>query len=49
MRRVMIVPDMSLDERMEDKRLRDELRRRRDGGERNLYISRGQIRRREVN
>jgi len=49
LRRVMIVPDMSMDERMQDKRLRDELKRRRDNGERDVYISRGQIRRRVVN
>ena len=42
-RRVMIVPDLTVRERMEDKKLREELRRRRDAGENDIYISRGKI------
>lgn len=45
-KRVMILPDLTVKERMEDKRLRDELRKRRDDGENGLYISKGQIRQR---
>ena len=45
-KRVMIVPDLSVKEREEDRKLREELRRRREGGENNLYISKGQIKRR---
>ena len=42
-RRVLIVPDLTVREREEDKKLRDELRRRRDNGERRLFISKGEI------
>lgn len=45
-RKIMIVPDLSVKEREADRILRGELRRRRDEGERNIYISRGQIKRR---
>lgn len=42
-RRIMVGPDLTKKERIRDKELRDELRRRRDNGERGLYINRGQI------
>lgn len=45
----MFVPDMTVSEREEDKRLRDELRRRREDGEQGLYISKGQIRKKTRN
>ena len=47
-RRVMIVPDLTVREREEDKKIRDELRRRRDNGEKRLYISKGKIVQRNV-
>ena len=46
-KRVMIMPDLTLREREKDKRLRDELRHRRDEGEVGLFISRGQIKTRQ--
>lgn len=47
-RRTMIVPDMTVKEREKDKRLREELRRRREEGERGIYINRGEIKRRDA-
>jgi len=44
--RVMIFPDLSRQEREKDYQLRSELRRRRQEGESNIYISKGEIRRR---
>ncbi|KAK4317199.1 hypothetical protein Pmani_011680 [Petrolisthes manimaculis] len=38
---VSVTPDMTYKQRQEDKRLRDELRRRKGMGETNLYISKG--------
>ena len=43
LRRVMVVPDMSAKERENDRMLRGELRRRRDEGERNIFIRKGRI------
>ena len=42
-RRIMIVPDLTVKERFEDKKLREELRRRRDDGENDIFISKGKI------
>lgn len=41
--RVFITPDLTYKERQEQKRLRDELRRRREAGEKDLLIKRGKI------
>lgn len=47
-RRVMIVPDLTVKEREEDKRLREELRGRRDAGEVDLIINKGRVIRRST-
>ena len=46
-RRIMILPDLTIEEREIDRRLREELKLRREKGEKDIYISRGEIRRRE--
>ena len=43
LRRVMVVPDLSAKERETDRILREELKRRRDDGERDIYIKKGRI------
>jgi len=42
-RKIMIFPDMTQKEREVDKKLRAELKERRDRGERDIYISKGRI------
>ena len=42
-RRIMIVPDLTIKEREENRKLREELRRRREDGERGLIIRKGRI------
>ena len=43
MRRIIIAPDLSKEESELDKKLRDELKRRREAGETNLIIRKGVI------
>lgn len=43
---VSIVPDMTMKEREQDKRLVDELKIKRGNGEQGWYISRGELKRR---
>lgn len=43
LQRVNIAPDLNKEEREKDKKLRDELKHRRDNGERNLIIRKGEI------
>lgn len=47
-RKIRIVPDLTLKEREKDKQLRDTLIRRRENGERDLFIRKGQICKRDM-
>ena len=45
MNKVIVVPDLTWKQREKDRELRDQLKEKRDNGERGWYINRGQLKR----
>ena len=48
MRKIIIAPDLTVNERVKDRALRDELKRRREAGETDIYISKGMIKKKSL-